>query len=72
MSVVFAKGLRVFENNLKLGCAQWLEVAHFQSKDRTVQFREDFMLLVGNDNLGTVTESVFARAIADALEMDGQ
>jgi hypothetical protein len=34
--------------------AQWLEVAQFQTEDRAQQFREDFMSLVGTDELGNI------------------
>src|SRR5690606_8346247 len=35
--------------------AQWLEVVQFQTEDRANQFRDDFMSLVGSDELGNIT-----------------
>ena len=52
--------------------AQWLEVAQFQTKDLANQFRDEFMSLVGNDELGNVTGPALAGVIADDLEMDSQ
>jgi hypothetical protein len=52
--------------------AQWLEVAQFQTEDRAQQFREDFMSLVGADELGNITGPELAGVIADDLEMDSR
>ena len=52
--------------------AQWLEVAQFQTEERANQFREDFMSLVGNDELGNITGPALAGVVADDLGMDGQ
>ncbi len=51
--------------------AQWLEVAQFQTEDRAQQFREDFMSLVGSDELDAITGPALADVIADDLGMDG-
>jgi len=52
--------------------AQWLEVAQFQTEQRAQQFHEDFMSLVGNDELGNITGPALAGVIADDLEMDSR
>ena len=52
--------------------AQWLEVAQFQTEDRAQQFRNDFMSLVGNDELGNITGPALAGVIANDLQMDSQ
>lgn len=52
--------------------AQWLEVAQFQTEDRAQQFREDFMSLVGAEELGNITGPALAGVIAEDLEIDSQ
>ncbi len=52
--------------------AQWIEVAQFRTEDRARQFQQDFMSLVGNDELGNFTGPALAGVIADDLEMDSQ
>ena len=51
---------------------QWLEVAQFQTEDRAQQFRDDFMSLVDQDEMGNITMPALAEVIADDLEMDSQ
>lgn len=52
--------------------AQWLEVAQFQTEERATKFRDDFMSLVGADDLGNITGPELAGVIADDLEMDSR
>lgn len=52
--------------------AQWLEVAQFQTEQRAQQFHEDFISLVGADELGNITGPALAGVIADDLAMDSQ
>jgi hypothetical protein len=52
--------------------AQWLEVAQFQTEERATEFRDDFMSLVGTDELGNITGPELAGVIADDLEMDSR
>jgi len=52
--------------------AQWLEVAQFQTEERANQFREDFMSLVGHDELGNITGPALAGVIAEGLEIDSR
>jgi hypothetical protein len=41
--------------------AQWLELAQFPTEDRAKQFREDFMSLVGTDEIGHITGPAWLR-----------
>ena len=52
--------------------AQWLEVAQFQTEDRALQFREDFMSLVGADKRSNAIGSALAEGIAGDLGLGGK
>ena len=51
--------------------AQWLEVAQFQTEDRALQFREDFMWLVGHDGSGGITGPALAAVVAEESGLGG-
>lgn len=52
--------------------AQWLEVAQFQTEERAQQFKDDFMSLVGSEELDHIIGPALAEVIADDLKMNSR